>query len=115
VVPIRDRAIATSGDYRNFRTVDGTRLTHILDPRSGHPVHHALASVTVLDELAVRADALSTALMVMGPDAGMQFATERHLPVLFLIRRPDGSFEERASPAFGPSMAGPAMPTKETP
>lgn len=100
VVDLHDMAMATSGDYRNFREVDGERLTHILDPRSGRPVHHALASVTVFDPLAVRADALATALMVMGPDDGPAFAVEHDLPALFLIRRPGGSFEERRSPAF---------------
>jgi thiamine biosynthesis lipoprotein len=100
VVPLRDQAMATSGDYRNFREVNGERLTHILDPRSGRPVHHALASVTVFDALAVRADALSTALMVMGPDEAQVFAGRQGIPALFLIRLPDGSFEERHSQAF---------------
>ena len=105
VVPLTDMAIATSGDYRNFREVDGQRFTHVLDPRTGRPVNHALASVTVVDELGVRADALSTALMAMGPDEAMAFATARDLPALFLIRLPDGSFEERMSPAFERSLA----------
>jgi thiamine biosynthesis lipoprotein len=100
VVSLRDRAMATSGDYRNFREVDGRRLTHILDPRSGRPIHHELASVTVFDALAVRADALSTALMVMGPEEAMAFAERRGVPALFLIRLPGGSFEERRSTAF---------------
>lgn len=105
VVDLRDMAMATSGDYRNFREADGQRLTHILDPRSGRPVHHALASVTVLDALAVRADALATALMVLGPDDGPAFAATHGVPALFLIRRPGGSFEERRSPAFDTLVA----------
>jgi len=115
VIPVVDRAIATSGDYRNVREVAGARVTHILDPRSGRPVQHTLASATVLDALAVRADALSTALMVMGPDEAMRFATERALPALFLIRRPDGSFDEWASPAFDDAWPATALPTKDTP
>jgi thiamine biosynthesis lipoprotein len=115
VVPVVDHAMATSGDYRNFREVNGARLTHILDPRNGRPVHHALASVTVLDALAVRADGLSTALMVMGPDAAMRFATDRRVPALFLIRRADGSFEERASPAFVGVAPGDAARVTDTP
>lgn len=101
VVPLVDGAMATSGDYRNFREVDGRRLTHILDPRTGRPVAHALASVTVFDDLAVRADALSTAMMVMGPDEAMRFGERQAVAALFLIRRPDGSFEERGTPALG--------------
>jgi thiamine biosynthesis lipoprotein len=107
-VPLVDAAIATSGDYRNLREVNGQRLTHILDPRTGRPIRHALASVTVVDRQAVRADALATALMVMGPDQAQAFAAARQIPALFLIRRPDGSFEERLSPAFAPLAVPPA-------
>jgi thiamine biosynthesis lipoprotein len=101
VVPIADQALATSGDYRNFREIDGERFTHILDPRAGRPVHHTLASVTVVAERAGRADALATALMVMGPAEAPAFAAAHGIAALFLIRRPDGSFEEEQSPAFG--------------
>ena len=100
IVSLHDQAIATSGDYRNYRDGADGRLPHILDPRSGRPVHHALASVTVLAPEAVRADALSTALMVMGPDEAMAFARARNLPALLLVRTATGQFEERASPAF---------------
>jgi thiamine biosynthesis lipoprotein len=100
VVPLRDTAIATSGDYRNYREENGVRLTHILDPRTRRPIQHALASATVVDPLCVRADALSTALMVMGPEDGLAFAERERLPVLLLVRRADGTFEERASAAF---------------
>ncbi len=106
VVPLTDQAMATSGDYRNFREVNGVRYSHTLDPRTGRPVAHALASVTVVDALAVRADALATALIVLGPDEGMAYAERHATAVLFLIRQPDGSFEERRSPAFETLMAG---------
>ena len=66
VVPISDLAITTAGDYRKYREVDGQRVAHILDPRTGRPLTHRLASVTVIDPLAVRADAFDTALMVSG-------------------------------------------------
>jgi thiamine biosynthesis lipoprotein len=110
VVPLIDGAMATSGDYRNFREIAGQRFTHILDPRSGRPVHHTLASVTVFDELAVRADALSTALMVMGPGQAQDFVRKHEVPVLFLIRLPDGSFDEWPSPAFEALEAAAADP-----
>lgn len=105
IVPLTDMAIATSGDYRNYREVDGVRVTHILDPRTRHPVAHRLASVTVLDRLAVRADALSTALMVMGPDAGLAFAERHALPALLLVPDERGEYRERASSAFTAWMA----------
>ena len=73
VVPISDLAITTAGDYQKYREVDGQRVTHILDPRTGRPLTHRLASVTVIDPLAVRADAFDTALMVLGTDEGWRW------------------------------------------
>lgn len=99
-VPIVDLAIATSGDYRNYHEVDGERVTHILDPRTGQPIRHRLASVTVIDELAVRADGLSTALMVLGPDDGFALAERIGLAALFIERDDAGGFTQRATPRF---------------
>lgn len=65
-------AVATSGDYRNFRLVDGKRITHTIDPRSGLPVMHNLASVTILAPNCMLADALATTCMVLGPEQGMK-------------------------------------------
>jgi thiamine biosynthesis lipoprotein len=90
IVPVSDLAIATSGDYRNYHEVEGRRVTHIIDPRTGEPIRHRLASVTVIDERAVRADALSTALMVMGPEEGPAFARAHDLAAAFIIREPEG-------------------------
>jgi thiamine biosynthesis lipoprotein len=99
VVPISNLAIATSGDYRKYREVDGQRVTHILDPRTGRPLAHRLASVTVIDALAVRADGLATALMVLGSDEGIELAKKLNLAALF-IERTDEGFSERATPRF---------------
>jgi thiamine biosynthesis lipoprotein len=98
-VPISNLAITTSGDYRKYREVDGQRVTHILDPRTGRPLTHRLASVTVIDELAVRADGLATALMVLGSDEGIVLAKKLALAALF-IERTDEGFSERATPRF---------------
>jgi len=100
LVPLVDAAIATSGDYRNYREANGERLTHILDPATGRPIRHALASVTVIDALGVRADALATALMVLGPEKGMALAEDLDLPVVFIVRTPGGGFEQRVTPRF---------------
>lgn len=100
IVPVTDAAIATSGDYRNYREVDGERVSHIVDPRAARPVTHGLASVTVIDRLAVRADALATGLMVLGPEEGMALARRLDLPVLLLVRDAQGGFEEQMSPRF---------------
>lgn len=104
IVPLTDMAIATSGDYRNSREVDGRRLTHILDPRTRRPISHHLASVTVLDTEGWRADALSTALMVMGSDEGLAFAERHALPVLMLVPDDRGEYREQPSSAFSAWM-----------
>ena len=99
LVPISNLAITSAGDYRKYREVDGQRVAHILDPRTGRPLTHRLASVTVIDELAVRADAFDTALMVLGTDEGLALATKMNLAALFIERTGDG-FSERATPRF---------------
>jgi FAD:protein FMN transferase len=99
LVPISDLAITTAGDYRKYREIDGQRVTHIIDPRTGRPIAHRLASVTVIDELAVRADAFDTALMVLGTDEGLALATKLNLAALFIERSGD-NFAERTTPRF---------------
>lgn len=83
-------AVATSGDYRQYRQRDGKRLSHVIDPRSGRPVSHRLASVTVVAQTALLADAYATALMVLGAEAGSSFAEERSVAALFTTRVDDG-------------------------
>ncbi|NJL27850.1 MAG: FAD:protein FMN transferase, partial [Thermoanaerobaculia bacterium] len=101
IVPLAGMAMATSGDYRNFQELSGAeRITHIIDPRSGHPVHHRLTSVTVLRPTCAEADALATAFMVLGPEEGMDLAIREDLAVLLLVRGEGQELEERTSPAF---------------
>lgn len=102
LVEIDGLGVSTSGDYRDFRDVEGRRISHTIDPRTAAPVVHGLASVTVLHRSAAAADAWATALMVLGPDEGMALAQRRDLAALFVERRPDGSLLESASPAFEP-------------
>jgi len=99
IVYLTDTALATSGDYRNFFEKDGQRYSHTIDTRTGRPVTHSLASVTVVNGSGSRADALATALLVMGPERGMDLATRENLAVLFLLRD-DSGIDERATPAF---------------
>ena len=105
VVPLSDRAMATSGDYRNRREVDGGWVSHTIDPRTGRPVEHRLASVSVIAERCVVADGLATALEVLGPDDGYALAVERGWAALFLSRDEDGAITERATPAFATLVA----------
>ena len=92
--------MATSGDYRNYYIENGKRVSHTIDPRSGQPIEHALASVTVLHESCMRADGWATALSVLGPDKGMAVAHRLGLKVFMLVRQEDGHFIERTTEEF---------------
>jgi len=99
VVPLTETAVATSGNYRNFYLENGQRYAHTIDPLSGRPARHRLASVTVLDPNCARADALATALMVMGEEQGRIFCEKNRLAVYLLIHEKEATVEY-ASPAF---------------
>lgn len=99
VIELEDQAMATSGDYRNFTVVDGTRYSHTIDPTTGRPVTHELASVSVLADSCAEADALATALNVLGPQRGLELAEREGLPALFLIGTPE-DLEAHATDAW---------------
>jgi FAD:protein FMN transferase len=108
VVALDALAMATSGDYRNYRELDGQRVSHTVDARSGEPIRHGLASVSVLHPSCAWADAWATALNVLGPDDGPALAARLDLPALFIVRSPDG-FRSLPSPAW-PAPAPPETP-----
>jgi thiamine biosynthesis lipoprotein len=95
VVPLADLSMATSGDYRNFYERDGVRISHTIDPRNGRPISHDLASVSVIHSTCMTADALATAIGVLGPDEGFDFAEQQDIPAYFLVRAAAGVLEER--------------------
>ena len=99
VIPLENKAVATSGDYRNYFEEDGRRYSHTIEPRSGSPITHPLASVTVIHDSCIVADGLATAINVMGPEKGFNFAINRELPVLLIVRENEG-FRERMTPQF---------------
>lgn len=99
VVHLSDTAMATSGDYRNFFEHDGRFYSHTIDPRTGYPVTHNGASVTVVAQTAAFADAAATALLVLGPDAGLRLAEQENIAAYFLLRL-GSEFEERMSSLF---------------
>lgn len=99
IIELKDCAISTSGDYRNFFTDAGRRYSHVIDPHTGRPVTHNLASVTIIQETSARADALATGLMVLGPDAGYAHAVKHGWACLFIVRTESG-FVEKPTPAF---------------
>lgn len=103
VIGLSDLGMATSGDYRNYFEQDGQRFSHIIDATTGRPVTHRTASVTVLTEDAMLADAWATALLALGSERGLEIAQERDLAVLFLDRDGAGTdmgFKAIPSPRF---------------
>lgn len=99
VLPLTDIGMATSGDYRNFFEVDGVRFSHTIDPRTGRPISHKLASISILNATTMEADALATAINVLGPVEGYNLAEKYKIPALFIIKTADG-FEEKSTTAF---------------
>ena len=99
IFPLTGTALATSGNYRNFYIVDGQRYAHTIDPVSGKPILHKLASVTVLDPSCARADALATALMVLGEEKGRQFCEKNRIAAYLLIHDKT-KIKAYATPAF---------------
>jgi thiamine biosynthesis lipoprotein len=93
-IPLSDLALATSGDYRNYVERNGVRISHTIDPRTGHPIAHGLASVSVIHSSCTTADALATALEVLGPVDGLSMAEQYDIPAFFLVRIDDNRFKE---------------------
>lgn len=104
VLLLEDAGLATSGDYRNFFEAEGQRFSHTIDPRTGRPVAHELASVSVVDVTSMRADALATGLTVLGPESGRALAQREGLAVLFVMRAGAG-FQEEWTPALARALA----------
>ena len=100
IVPLSGRAMATSGDYRSYFVQDGRRYSHEIDPARGAPIDHPLCSVTVVADDCMRADALATALIVLGADKGRQLAAAAGIAAQFIERADDGSLRDSMSPAF---------------
>jgi thiamine biosynthesis lipoprotein len=93
-------AMATSGDYRNFFTVDGKRYSHTIDPRTGRPVEHSLASATVIAPTCMEADAWATAFCVLGAEKGFELAEEESLHTLLVARNQTTADDDGDSPAY---------------
>lgn len=90
LVPVQDRALATSGNYRKFIELNGRRYGHTIDPRTGRPAMNELLSASVLAENCAAADAIGTALMVMGTDQAKQWLS-RHPEVDAYLISDDGN------------------------
>jgi thiamine biosynthesis lipoprotein len=93
IIP-KDNALATSGDYRKYFESNGQRFSHIIDPQSGKPINHKLVSVTVIHPSSMTADALSTAMMLMGEEKALAFAEKNELAAYLIIKTEHGFVEQ---------------------
>ncbi|MCJ0974321.1 FAD:protein FMN transferase [Pseudomonas sp. PS1] len=99
IIELDGLGVSTSGDYRNYFERDGKRYSHTLDPLTGAPIEHRLAAVTVVDKSTLRADGLSTLLMVLGPERGLAYATQRDIAAFFVIHEGQ-EFISKSTEAF---------------
>ena len=106
VLSLDGSAVATSGDYRNYFRRDGKTYSHIIDPRTGWPVTNNVAGVTVIARNCMTADALATALTVLGPEKGLELLKEyRSCEAMLILRNDDGTFRDVRSPGFNRYLA----------
>ncbi|MFK7861033.1 MAG: FAD:protein FMN transferase [Granulosicoccus sp.] len=99
LVALQDTHIATSGSYRNYRTENGERLSHIIDGATGKPITHDLVSVSVVHKSVMLADAWATALLVVGRDEALDLMDEQALKAQLTFHR-DGRFQQISSVEF---------------
>ena len=98
-VPLVDSGMATSGDYRNFFEHEGVRYSHTIDPTTGRPVRHRLAAVAIVAPACIEADALATAVLVMGEAKGYDWCMKQEVAAMLLVREGE-KIIERITPAF---------------
>ena len=99
VVQLNNQSMATSGDYHNYFMKNGKRYSHTIDPRTGYPITHNLASVSVITKTCMMADGYATALDVLGPGKGMLYADTLKLPVFMIVHK-NGNFTEEKNGLF---------------
>lgn len=98
LMPLENKGVATSGNYRNYYKVDGATYSHTLNPKTGFPERNTLLSASVVAPNCARADAFATACMVLGPNEAMKLIESRpELEAYFLVRTEDGDMEARLS------------------
>ncbi|MGC8737140.1 MAG: FAD:protein FMN transferase [Candidatus Hydrogenedens sp.] len=99
-IKLKDLAMATSGNYRNFYFWEGKKYSHEIDPHTGYPVPNTIASVSVIHPTCAYADAYATAFMVMGKEKAFRFAEEKHIPALFIYPINETQFKEQPTSAW---------------
>ena len=102
IVNISHAAMATSGDYRNYFSSNGKNYSHTINPKTGSPIQHSLASATVISQTCMDADGLATALLVMGTENALSFIENKNAVECLLIERTEsGKFKTFMSSGFG--------------
>lgn len=98
---LKNKALATSGNYRKYYEIDGVRYAHSLDPKTGYPVQHSLLSVSVLAKTCTEADAFATAFMVMGREKALAFILQHpEIQAYFIYFNKDNGIETQMSDGF---------------
>ncbi len=100
IITLDNTAIATSGNYRNFFTIQGKTYSHIIDPKTGFPVDNQVVSASVIAGNCTFADALATALMVMDPADSLALVNRLENVECLIIRKTPTGFTESASRGF---------------
>lgn len=101
IIELKNKAVATSGNYRKFYEENGVRYSHTIDPKTGYPVRHSLLSVSVVANEAAVADAYATAFMVMGLEKAKEFLQENtDMEAFFIYSTPDGTYSTYGTNGF---------------
>ena len=100
IVAISGKAMATSGNYRNFRIENGKKYAHTIDPRTGYPVQHSLLSATVIAENCAKADAYATSFMVMGLEKAIEQCKSDSIEAFFIYSNENGALQTYATEGF---------------
>ena len=100
IVAISGKAMATSGNYRNFRIENGKKYAHTIDPRTGYPVQHSLLSATVIAENCAKADAYATSFMVIGLEKAIEQCKSDSIEAFFIYSNEDGALQTYTTEGF---------------
>ena len=100
IIRISNGAMATSGNYRNFRYIDGKKVAHTIDPRTGYPANHSLLSATVIAADCATADALATAFMVMGVEKALAYCEKNSIDALFIYSDSTNNLQVKETISF---------------
>lgn len=100
IIRISNGAMATSGNYRNFRYIDGKKVAHTIDPRTGYPANHSLLSATVIATDCATADALATAFMVIGVEEALAYCERNSIDALFIYSDSTNNLQVKETTSF---------------